>query len=88
MICIFLFFRRKSYTLIYRENDNKYGLDYQEINLNTVHFVRIEDVELLNDCKNYFPNVTELILSFKSINENQNYSQSYSSFKTTYEISF
>jgi hypothetical protein len=41
--------------------------------LNSVRFVRIEDVELLNDCNNYFPNATELSLSFKSINENQNY---------------
>jgi hypothetical protein len=41
--------------------------------LNTVRFVRIEDVELLNDSNNYFPNATELTLSFKSINENQNY---------------
>ncbi len=41
--------------------------------MNSVRFVRIEDVELLNDCNNYFPNATELSLSFKSINENQNY---------------
>lgn len=67
-LSIFLFFRRKSYT-IHRENGYTYG---SQINLNTVHFVCIEDIESLNDCNNYFPNSTELTLSFKSINKNRN----------------
>jgi hypothetical protein len=41
--------------------------------LNSVRFVHIEDIDLLNNCNKYFPNAIELNLSFKSINENENY---------------
>ncbi|CAF1367157.1 unnamed protein product [Rotaria sordida] len=63
-------YRRKYYT-IYGENGDKYCSDDQKINLNTVHFVRIENIKAINDCNNYFPNVTELTLICKSIYENQ-----------------
>ncbi|CAF4707771.1 unnamed protein product [Rotaria sp. Silwood1] len=63
-------YRRKYYT-IYGENGDKYWSHDQKINLNTVHFVRIEDIKAINDCNNYFPNATELTLICKSINENQ-----------------
>ncbi|CAF3736553.1 unnamed protein product [Rotaria sp. Silwood1] len=56
-------YKRKSYTL-YGNPSKDMISNYQKNNINSVHYVYIKQEETINDCRNYFPNATELTLSY------------------------
>ncbi|CAF3171054.1 unnamed protein product [Rotaria sp. Silwood2] len=65
-------YRRKSYTL-YGNLDKDMISNYQKNSINSVHHVYIKQEQTIDDdCRNYFPNATELTLSYNSINIDRN----------------
>ncbi|CAF4076640.1 unnamed protein product [Rotaria magnacalcarata] len=65
-------YRRKSYTL-YGNLGKDMTSNYQKNSINSVHHVYIKQEQIIDDdCRNYFPNATELTLSYNSINADRN----------------
>ncbi|CAM4828814.1 unnamed protein product [Rotaria magnacalcarata] len=67
-------YRRKSYTL-YGNLGKDMTSNYEKNSINSVHHVYIKQEQIIDDdCRNYFPNATELTLSYNSINVDRNLS--------------
>jgi hypothetical protein len=64
---LFLYFRRKKY-ILYNE-ENKYN---QRLYINSVHHLEIHDEQAIINCVKYFPNTTELTISYDVVNKHEN----------------
>ncbi|CAF1457396.1 unnamed protein product, partial [Rotaria sp. Silwood1] len=63
---------RKSYTL-YGNSSKDMISNYQKNSINSVHHVYIKQEQIIkDDCRNYFPNATELTHSYNGINVDRN----------------
>ncbi|CAF1083596.1 unnamed protein product [Rotaria sordida] len=64
-------YRRKSYAL-YGNPSKDMISNCQKNKINSVHHVHIKQEQTIDDCRNYFPNATELTLSYDDINVDKN----------------
>ena len=69
---LFLLFRRKKFTLFAKTNNNT-NQNEEKISMDSVEHVNILDGKMIINCKNYFPNATELVIDCDPDDKNEKF---------------